>query len=118
MAVAYLAWNQLTPAQRTRAIALLQLNPNYSQWDSWIQAANPGISQADHDRDVFMLAATWPDEIKSDSSYTGSDIAPPGTPTPETGIYGDGHLHKYWHFIDTPYSTDHTAPSTTPSPNA
>lgn len=119
MAVAYLAWNQLTPVQQTRIIALLQLNPYYPQWDGWITAANPSISTAEHDRDIFMLAATWPDEIKSDHTYSGTDNAPSGTPTPETGAYGDGHLHKYWHFIDTPYSPDKTAPSTVPpSPNA
>ena len=119
MAVAYLAWNQLTPTQQARVIVLLQLNPMYPQWDSWIQAAVPGISQADHDRDIFMLAATWPDEIKIDPAYTGGDDIPAGTPTPEPGAYGDGHAHKYWHFIDTPYSPDNTAPSPTPpSPNA
>lgn len=102
MAVAYLAWNQLTPAQQTRVSLLLRSNPYYKKWNGWLKSAN--VPKADHDRDIFMLAATWPDEIKSDSKYKGTDSIPKGTSTPESGAYGDGHTHKYWHFVDTPYS--------------
>lgn len=117
MAVAYLAWNQLTPAQQTRVSLLLRSNPYYKKWNGWLKSAN--VPKADHDRDIFMLAATWPDEIKSDSKYKGTDSIPKGTSTPESGAYGDGHTHKYWHFVDTPYSPDNSSPSdTAPSPNA
>ena len=119
MAIAYVAWQRLPNTLKPRVTALLQLNPYYPMWDQWLTAAKPGLSQADHDRDIFMLAATWSDEIKFDSAYTGTDAPPPGVTGTETnGSYGDLLKRKYWHFVDTPFSPDHTGPVTTPTPNA
>jgi hypothetical protein len=45
---------------------LLKLNPYYPRWIKEIPA---GTSQQDEDVVIFMLAATWPDQIKRDPKY-------------------------------------------------
>ena len=62
MTVAYAAYQQLTPAEKARVAVLLKLNPNYSKWLTYLPA---GTSDTDQDMYVFMMAATWPDEIKA-----------------------------------------------------
>src|ERR1700722_2727361 len=59
MMVAAVAYERLTPEAHARVSHLLQLNPDYSKW---IEHA----SGADRDRIAFVMAATWPDEIKSE----------------------------------------------------
>jgi S1/P1 Nuclease len=118
MAVAYVAWQQLTPATQKRAIALLKKNPYYKK--KWLGLIPAGTSAADKNLYIFMMAATWPDEIKANNSgYKNDGNVPPATSeaTRNTG-YGDKFMHKYWHFIDTPFSTDGTALPPIPSPNA
>lgn len=116
MAVAYVAYQQLTPAEKTRVAVLLKLNPYYQKWLSYVPA---GTAAADSDMYVFMMAATWPDEIKAmGSGYTGSDTPPSGeAPSLNTG-YTDKQAHKYWHFIDTPFSQDGTPLPPIPVPDA
>ena len=46
MMVAAIAWDQLTPAARIRATALLKLNPDYDKWVA-------GIPDADKDKTAF-----------------------------------------------------------------
>lgn len=106
MTVAYAAYQQLTPAEQARVAALLKLNPYYPKWIALVPA---GASDADRDMYVFMMAATWPDEIKAmGSGYTGNDNPPKGElPSLNVG-YSDKQAHKYWHFINTPFSTDGT----------
>src|SRR6185503_4579864 len=81
MAVAYVAYQKLTPQAMKRANDLIKLNPKYGEWSGWVPAS---ATQADKDRMIFMLAATWPDEIKSDPSYTSDGSAngnrPEGSP--------------------------------------
>lgn len=113
MEVAYVAYQSLTPAARARANALLKLNPNYDKWVSWLPA---GTSDTDKDMMIFMLAATWPDEIRGDHSYI-SDGRPGANPTANGG-YGDKMVHQAWHFVDTPFSTDNTPLPPLPTPNA
>ncbi|HTZ90289.1 MAG TPA: S1/P1 nuclease [Alloacidobacterium sp.] len=117
MAVAYAAWQQLTPATQQRAISLLQKNPDYSKWLSYIPA---GTSEDDRNLYIFMMAATWPDEIKAEGSgYKLDGDTPPHSSeaTNNTG-YTDKYMHKYWHFVNTPFSTDGTALPANPTPNA
>jgi hypothetical protein len=120
MIVAYVAYKQLTPAARDRVNALIKLNPKYQDWLAILPA---GASQADKDMMIFMIAATWADQIKQDSTYTadGSDNGdrPDGSPDPTANTgYGDKLRHKYWHFIDQPFSTDGAALPAIPTPNA
>src|SRR5246127_4745044 len=123
MTVPYIAYKQLTPATRDRVNALLKLNPKYSDWSATVDRQVPRASPADKDMMIFMIAATWADAIKRDSSYTkdGSDGGnrPDGSPDPgkNTG-YDDLLMHKYWHFMDTPFSTDGTTLPAIPTPNA
>lgn len=121
MAVAYLAYQKLTPEKKARVKELLMLNPKYGEWMGWVPA---NASAADKDMMVFMLAATWADEIKAkDSGYTQDGSAggnrPEGSPNPvaNTG-YDDKLMHKYWHFIDVPFSKDGTTLPEIPTPNA
>jgi hypothetical protein len=107
MTVAYAAYQNLTQVEKDRAAALLKLNPLYPKWVKFIPA---GTSAADSEMYVFMMAATWPDEIKSPGSgYTGFDTPPRGESPTLNGGYSDKQLHKYWHFINTPFSEDGTA---------
>jgi hypothetical protein len=120
MVVAYVAYKQLTPTARDRANALLKLNPAYNAWLATLPA---GTSPANRDILIFMIAATWPDQIKRDSSYMpdGSDGGnrPDGSPDPtrNTG-YDDKLMHKYWHFVDQPFAADGTPLPAIPTPNA
>ena len=120
MAVAYVAYQKLTPQAMKRANGLIKLNPKYGEWSGWVPAS---ATQADKDRMIFMLAATWPDEIKSDPSYTSDGSAngnrPEGSPDPSANKgYTDKLRHKYWHFVDTPFTQDGTALPPIPTPNA
>jgi S1/P1 Nuclease len=123
MTVAFIAYKQLTPTTRDRVNALLKLNPKYNDWSATVDKEAPGALADDKNLMIFMIAATWADGIKRDSTYTqdGSQNGnrPDGSPDPgkNTG-YDDLLMHKYWHFIDTPFTTDGTALPAIPTPNA
>src|ERR1041385_2191206 len=57
MMVAAVAWDQMTPTARARAIELLKLNPDYNSWIA-------GVADAEKDKTAFVRAATWLDDIK------------------------------------------------------
>jgi hypothetical protein len=115
MVVAYIAYQNLTPKTRTRVDALLKLNPRYAKWTQGVPAGQKGVA-------AFVKAATWPDCIKQKTCSPGykSDGGdnPPGAPTDGQNIgYKDKLMHKYWHFVDMPYSAG--APGQGPkTPNA
>ena len=118
MASAEVAYKLLTTKQQTRVIALLKLNPDYKLWLSYIPAKT---SVANRDMYIFMMAATWPDEIKeSNSGYKkDGDIAPNTPEATSNAGYTDKTMHEYWHFVDVPFSMDGTSPlPPTPSVNA
>jgi hypothetical protein len=84
------------------------MNPYFnSQWPNLIP---PGVSNVTRKRMIFMLAATWPDAIKRDSNYHNDGDQGGDRPTgPEAGRntgYDDFNRHKYWHFVDQPFSQD------------
>ena len=120
MAVAYVAYQRLTPAKRARVNALIRLNPKYNEW---VHTLPHGISQSARNRMVFMIAATWADQIKGDHEHVSDGPSggnrPPsdGTADANTG-YQDQAMHKYWHFIDLPFSTDGTPTTPPETPNA
>jgi hypothetical protein len=121
MAVAYVAYQKLTPAAKARVSILLAQNPYFKnkKWDSEIPK---GTSPGDRDLLFFMIAATWPDEIKSDKNYKpdGADGGnrPAGPDSVRNTGYDDFNMHKYWHFVDTPFTDDHSTLPATPTPNA
>jgi hypothetical protein len=88
---------------------LLKLNPYYQKW---LVSVPTGASEEERDLLIFEQAATWPDVIKGDKTYS-SDGTNNGhrADAPDAGQnigYSDHSLHKYWHFTDTPFSTDGT----------
>lgn len=120
MMVAAVAYQQLTAQAKLRANALIQLNPKFNQWSNWIPST---ISQADKDEMIFMIAATWADEIKSAGNYTSDGShngnRPETSPDPSGNHgYTDLLMHKYWHFIDTPFTKDGSPLKPVPDPNA
>jgi hypothetical protein len=120
MTVAYIAYTQLTPATKARVKVLLQINPFYVRWAAAVPA---GVSNEDKDMIIFMLAATWADEIKGDAGFVddGSDKGnrPDGNPNANQNTgFDDNQRHKYRHFIDKPFSTpDGLELPSIPSPN-
>ena len=111
MMVAAVAYERLTPAAHARVTSLLQLNPDYPRW---IEHA----SREERDEVAFVLAATWPDEIKSEPDYQNDGDRPTGADAARNIGYADHLQHRYWHFIDLPFSTDHTPLRQPPVPNA
>jgi hypothetical protein len=104
MSVAWVAYQKLSPAEKARVATLLKLNPYYQKWLSYIP---PGASDIDRDMYVFMMAATWPDEIKAmGSHYFGTDTPPRSELVSLNTGYNDHGAHKYWHFVDTPLGGD------------
>ncbi|HET8964805.1 MAG TPA: S1/P1 nuclease [Candidatus Acidoferrum sp.] len=123
MSVGYVAYKRLNLATRNRVNALLKLNPKYNDWAAKVEQQMPNASPDDKNLMIFMLATTWADEIKRDHAYkqdgTQGGNRPDGSPDPgrNTG-YDDLLMHKYWHFIDTPFSTAGTPLPPIPTPNA
>jgi hypothetical protein len=124
MTVASVAYRKLDPATRARVDALLAMNPYFSDPAKWPKLIPAGTAAADRSRYIFMLAATWPDEIKSDSNYhndgSGGGDVPDGPEAGRNTGYDDFNRHKYWHFVDAPFSQDGTDVSslTIPTPDA
>jgi len=119
MSIGCVAYQNLKPRTRARVNQLLRLNPYYPKWEAMIPA---GSSPADKDLMIFMIATTWPDQLRNDPEY--HDDGPqggnrPGGPEASQNIgYADHLRHKYWHFVDLPFSQDGTALPETPAPNA
>jgi hypothetical protein len=102
MQSAAVAYDRLDPAVRAKVDALIKLNPDYSKWVD-------GIADADRDRFAFVHASTWADDIKGEAGYTDSGDTPTSHNAARNIGYSDKLRHKYWHFIDLPFSPDGTA---------
>ena len=111
MMVAAVAYGKLTPAAHARVTSLLQLNPDYPRWIA-------RASREDRDEVAFVMAATWPDEIKSEPDFQNDGERPTGADAARNIGYADHLQHRYWHFIDLPFSVDHTPLRQPPVPNA
>jgi S1/P1 Nuclease len=111
MLIAASAYEQLTPAAHARITSLLQLNPDYPKWVS-------RASRSERDEVAFVMAATWADEIKSEPGYENDGERPSGPDAARNIGYADRLQHRYWHYIDLPFSTDHTPLVKPASPNA
>ncbi len=109
MEVAAAAYKKLAAKTRTRVDALLKLNPHYNDWIV-------GAKKRDQPRVAFLRAATWADAIKSDRLYKDDDQKA-ATAGQNIG-YADVLRHKYWHFVDKPFSLDGTPLVDAPAPNA
>ena len=125
-AVAYIAWQQMTPATRARALELLKKVPTLHNatntksipgYAEWVADLPSGLSQDKQDMFVFMRAATWADTIKHE--WLSDSDTPPLNLTTEVNIgYTDTASHGYWHFVDNGFTSDHSTVPSTPKPNA
>lgn len=120
MTVAFVAYRNLTSQKRTRVDQLIRLNPRFHLWESMIP---PNVSPQTRNGMLFMIAATWADQIKSDGQHVADGPNNGNSPPPDhSGAanlgYSDPAMHKYWHFIDTPFSTDGTPLIAAETPNA
>jgi S1/P1 Nuclease len=120
MMVAALAYQKLNQATKDRVDALLLLNPDR---DNWLDLIPAGTSAPKRKMMIFTIAATWADRIKSDPDYhtdgTHNGNRPPNDPSAGQNIgYDDLARHKYWHFVDLPFSDDNTTLPSVPTPNA
>ncbi len=111
MMVAAVAYQDLTPAARKKAAQLLKLNPDYKTWIK-------GVAKADQNETAFVMAATWPDAIKSKKNYTNDGEHPTDPNAAANAGYTDKLMHRYWHYIDEPFSPDGTALVQPQTPNA
>lgn len=102
MVVADVAWQKLSPQTRQKVSALLKQNPAYSKWIS-------GVPADRRDEYAFMAAANWADDIKTDDAYTDNGDPASGPQAALNVGYADKLRHRYWHYIDFPFSPDGTA---------
>lgn len=111
MIVAAVAWTHLTPATQARVSVLLGQNPNYTDWTN-------GVSPSQKDQIAFVIAATWPDFIKHAAGYQNDGEEPTDPGAAQNIGYSDHLMHRYWHFIDMPFSPDNTPLVQPKAPNA
>src|SRR5271169_3372131 len=111
MTVAAIAYDRLTPEARMRAAVLLRLNPRYRDW----RAVAKG---ADEERVAFLMASTWPDFIKHARDYDDDGEVPTGPDASRNLGYTDRLMHRYWHYVDLPFSPDNTPLAGPRAPNA
>ena len=81
-----------------------------------------GVAAKDKDRIAFVKASGRADDIKRDPAYkqdgTHNGNRPSGPNSARNIGYTDKLQHKYWHFIDMPFSPDGTTLVTPSVPNA
>lgn len=107
MVVANLTYKKLKPETKARVHQLLRLNPYF---DRWQKAIPEDASQEERERRTFLFASMWADDIKRDKDYV-SDRIEGGTGqglASEISDYSDKRMHKYWHYVNYPFSNDGT----------
>jgi S1/P1 Nuclease len=124
-AVAFVAWQQMTPATRARVLVLLRMVPTLRNphgtdtipgYADWVSDLPSGLTEDQKNQYLFMLAATWADTIKL--HWLKTSYAPPPNRTVEVNIgYTDPESHAYWHFIDIPFTSDNSTLPPVPAPN-
>src|SRR5579859_874013 len=85
--IAAVAYEKLTPAAHARVTSLLRLNPDYPRW---IEHS----SRDERDEVAFVMAATWPDEIKHEPGYESDGERPSGADAGRNIGYEDHLQHR------------------------
>jgi S1/P1 nuclease len=119
MTVAYIAYKNLSDDTRIRVDELLKKNPQYHSWTNGVPKKKRGLV-------AFLNAAMWPDCIKSANKCPGytadgtdnGNTPPPGPEASRNIGYADKLMHKYWHFVDKPFSPSHLPTEDPASSNA
>src|SRR5882757_4152977 len=90
MIVALIAYDQLDPATRAKAIELLREHPRFSEHFQGIMPREVARGdQRDKDQWVFAHAATWPDQVRdAKEGVNHQDVTQYNRP--------------WWHFVDEP----------------
>src|SRR5262245_61248979 len=114
MATAFVAYRLPTPSMQTRVEQLRRRNPAFDEWNNRLA----GAPEADKPALRFALAAGWADDIKNDRNYTDTNDTITGSRASQNVGYRDKLRHRYWHFIDRPFSDDGTALEDPPAINA
>jgi len=122
MAVALVAYRKLNATMRTRVDALVALNPKIDEWRAQLPT---NVSAARKREMLFMIAATWADQIKGDGEHdaedglNGNPNVPPNDGTGDDNLgYNDDRKRKYWHYKDVGFSSDGTTVLDAPAINA
>lgn len=118
MAIAYIAYKNLNHHAKERVDELVTLHPLYKQWTKNAKLSQVGLY-------AFVQAATWPDCIQNSAKCAGyvadgtnDGMTPPVSQEAWQNIgYSDKFMHKYWHFIRQPYTTENQAVQDAPRPN-
>lgn len=79
--IAQIAWQNLSPEAREKISTLLHALPDYAE----ILTANAAPADPDRDHEAFLIAATWPDIVRT-----------PGKPQYR-------YNHPQWHYVDFPF---------------
>ena len=85
MMTASIAYDQMTPAERAWALKILEANPDYEKWKTMAPKEAPDF---DFDRYVLMMAARWPDDIRTRKDEPNKPVSP--------------YDHPVWHYVDYP----------------
>ena len=98
MMVAAIAYDQLTPATKARVARLLELN------EYPVNGDKSNVVEANGAKAAFMMAATAPDAIKSDSNFVDDGDNASTAEHPDLNVgFSDDLMHRYWHFADTAF---------------
>jgi hypothetical protein len=90
MIIALVAYDQLTPPVKTKALELLRAHPRFpDHFESPLNYELRYASDAEKDQWLFAHASTWPDMVRSDGrNVTREDV--------------DEYNRPWWHFINEP----------------
>jgi hypothetical protein len=111
MLVAWLAYQHLSPAARSRVDAALQTHPDYRKWIADLP------SEGDRGVEAFLQASVWPDTIKNDPRFYNDTRADAKETPPLPGI-PDTAMHQNWHYIDYAIETHGSKSFPIEEPNA
>jgi hypothetical protein len=100
--VAQIAYERLTPFARARVDELIRRHPDFQTFSHPSPAEPVTVSQY-----AFVRAASWPDQILSDSRFYDETRAE-AQPTPILPGFPDMMRHRTWHYRDIPISGDGT----------
>ncbi len=100
--VAEIAYQRLTPQARLRVNEMMRRHPDF-ETIAHDAPADPG-ARAHY---AFVWAASWPDQILSDSRFYDPARAD-SQPTPLLPGFPDMQRHPTWHYYDIPISGDGT----------
>jgi hypothetical protein len=109
--VAEIAYGRLTPQARARVDEMMRRHPDFAMITKDAPADPPARAHY-----AFVWAASWPDQILSDSRFYDPARAD-SQPTPLLPGFPDMMRHPTWHYYDIPISGDGTPVLQQPPPH-